>query len=230
MNRTAAAKVLAGAFYFGGALFAIYIGLIALNGNTMFTLSGLIIGAMGVCIPVALATLLLVSITKRTDKRYKIVRVFVIAVFAIYSLLIIHLTFRSSWRMTVRTMSMTDYLKWNVNVIPFRTIREYLHRYANDTINISLVKENLLGNLMVFSPMGILLPCLFRKLRKLNSFILVMLIILLGIESGQVVTRTGSFDVDDIILNLVGAIVLFGIWNLKIVKRSLAKLYILEDV
>ena len=80
MNRTIVAKALAGAFYLIGALFVIFIGFIALRGNTMFNLNGLIISSLGVCIPVGIATILLISVTDQVDKRYKIVRVFVLSV------------------------------------------------------------------------------------------------------------------------------------------------------
>ena len=45
-----------------------------------------------------------------------------------------------------------------------------------------------------------------------------MSILLVVIEVVQVVTRRESFDIDDFILNMLGALIGFGIWKTKFVQ------------
>ena len=73
----------------------------------------------------------------------------------------------------------------------------------------------------MFLPMGIYLPYYMKKLNKVGKFTLSMIILLFVIEATQLVTKRGSFDIDDFILNIVGTLVGFGIWKTKIVQRLL---------
>jgi glycopeptide antibiotics resistance protein len=83
-------------------------------------------------------------------------------------------------------------------------------------------------NIVLFAPMGILLPCIFHSLSKFRKFLIVILIILISVEIGQWLTRSGSCDIDDIILNLIGAVVFYGLWNLSITQKILRRMYILK--
>ncbi len=74
----------------------------------------------------------------------------------------------------------------------------------------NIVVENLLGNLFLFAPVGAALPCLFHRQRRFWIFLFTMLAILLLVEGVQLFTGTGSCDVDDIILNLAGALLAYG--------------------
>ena len=70
-------RMIAGVFYICGLLFAAYIGILMLKGNFMFNMSGLIICALGVCIPIAIATFLLILTMNEIDKRIRIMNVYV---------------------------------------------------------------------------------------------------------------------------------------------------------
>lgn len=72
---------------------------------------------------------------------------------------------------------------------------------------------NLLGNFLLFMPMGIYLPLLFQKIRSLVDFLLYMIPVLSLVELVQLLTKRGSFDIDDLILNLAGAILGFFVWK-----------------
>ena len=50
--------------------------------------------------------------------------------------------------------------------------------------------------------MGIYLPYYIKKINKVGTFTLSMIILLFVIEATQLVTRRGSFDIDDFILNI----------------------------
>jgi glycopeptide antibiotics resistance protein len=83
---------------------------------------------------------------------------------------------------------------------------------------------NLFGNIGMLMPFGILMPLLFSVLRKTSSFILCLLLFNLGIEVFQYYSRLGSFDVDDLILNSSGALLVYGILKvvlpLQFIKRT----------
>lgn len=73
----------------------------------------------------------------------------------------------------------------------------------------------------MFLPMGIYLPFFIHKISKVSIFTISMIIALFFIECIQLVTRRGRFDIDDFILNMLGALIEFGIWRTKIVQRIL---------
>lgn len=86
------------------------------------------------------------------------------------------------------------------NFTLFKTIKMYI-RYWGKLNSF----ENLVGNVVSFIPLGFLLPFLQEESRHfwvlfLNAFILVC-----AIEVFQLVTAFGAFDVDDILLNCIGA-------------------------
>lgn len=88
-------------------------------------------------------------------------------------------------------------------------------------MNIDIPIKNLVGNFILFLPMGIYLPFLTKKMDKTNTFSIFMIILLFIIEVVQLVTRRGSFDIDDFILNMIGALIGFGIWKTKVVQKIL---------
>lgn len=88
------------------------------------------------------------------------------------------------------------------NLIPFNTIDLYL--YAFNKLNFIIIFNNLLGNVLVFMPLGFFLPMFFPKLRNLIWLTFVSFLCTLSVEITQFIFQVGSFDVDDIILNTLG--------------------------
>ncbi len=68
---------------------------------------------------------------------------------------------------------------------------------------------NLAGNLIAFAPMGVFLPALFRWQRSIFFYTASLTLSITAVEVLQVYTGTGSCDVDDLILNLAGALLVF---------------------
>ncbi|MFD7523101.1 VanZ family protein [Paenibacillus chitinolyticus] len=64
------------------------------------------------------------------------------------------------------------------------------------------------GNFAAFVPFGLLIPLLFRC--KFVPFIACFLVSITFLETVQMVTRLGAFDIDDIVINTLGAAV--GFW------------------
>ena len=103
------------------------------------------------------------------------------------------------------------------NFVPFHTIMGYIRSYAAGNVFLNTVVINLVGNLVFFMPMGIFLPVITR--RRWYIACPVMLVFLFLIESLQLVTGRGSFDIDDIILNFAGFLIVYLITNIKAVKK-----------
>ena len=117
------------------------------------------------------------------------------------------------------------------NFNPFETIRLYINAIKYDYIGMEIPLSNLVGNAMLFMPMAVFLPCLFRPMRKLWVFALTMLLTLVAVEALQLLLACGSCDVDDALLNLSGTLIVFGILKIPFLQRLLQKLYLLpEDI
>lgn len=108
-----------------------------------------------------------------------------------------------------------EYWHNSVNLTPFRTIRNYLY-VAFRTSNGEMLRHivvNLVGNIVMFIPLGFLLPWNWEGCRAFWKTALWVTAIICGIEGLQLVTMLGSLDVDDLILNVAGAVMGYGIWR-----------------
>ena len=104
--------------------------------------------------------------------------------FILYILLFIDLTlFDTTWGRNGLFVSFNlEYLKNSVNLIPFRTIYEYLIENFNNLTDSATIFYNILGNFVALMPMAFFLPLLFKKQNNFKTFFLTMLTIILGIE------------------------------------------------
>lgn len=78
--------------------------------------------------------------------------------------------------------------------------------------------KELVLNLLMLLPVGLLVPLAFHKTVKWWMIMLFGIGISLTIETFQLVFRKGWFDVDDLFLNVLGS--LLGWWVCRIVVRS----------
>ena len=103
-------------------------------------------------------------------------------------------------------------LSSHINLSPLRTIRLYwglLSHPRPPLVRLAVI--NLAGNIVLFIPLGYLLPSLFPKLRRLRRSLLVCAGIICLVELCQMVTLLGTCDVDDLILNLLGCAIGYGL-------------------
>lgn len=107
----------------------------------------------------------------------------------------------------------TEQLKLRLNLVPFRTVMLYLRvAFKQDSI-INFATINLLGNVIMFVPMGIFLPSMFKSKRNILNFIVTVIVMISMVEVIQLFTLLGSCDIDDLILNVVGATIGFLLWK-----------------
>ena len=121
-------------------------------------------------------------------------------------------------------LSFDDYaqqLRTNLNLHPFDTVGRYLWvlRNSADPALIRTAVVNLGGNVLMFVPLGFLLPGVWPRLRRFGWHFLLMVGIIVSIELTQWLSLLGSCDVDDLILNLVGTTLGFAVWSI-INKRT----------
>lgn len=93
------------------------------------------------------------------------------------------------------------------NLTPFKTIQMYIKYYHS--LN---GFDNLFGNVLVFVPLGVLIPSAFRNADRWWEILLHSFWLSLCLELFQLVSHFGAFDVDDIILNTLGGILGFGVF------------------
>lgn len=146
-------------------------------------------------------------------------------IFIIYCFVLVYVLFLS--RGTRVGFTYAEYMRRFTNFIPFKTIIEYVQRYSNGYWRLATL--NLLGNLALFVPMGMALPCLFKKLNRFWKVILTVLGMVVIVELVQGVLRVGSIDIDDVIFNVVGAMIGYGIIMIPFVHKLLVKAYIRKE-
>ncbi|NBO50277.1 MAG: hypothetical protein EBU80_11280 [Chitinophagia bacterium] len=91
------------------------------------------------------------------------------------------------------------------NWIPFKTILFYLMGSRGLLIG----GINILGNIVLLIPLGFLLPLVVRSLTN-NKALIIFSAFCLMIEGLQTYLKIGIFDIDDVILNLLGCMI--GYW------------------
>ena len=102
------------------------------------------------------------------------------------------------------------------NLVPLKEIIRYFRYYR--TLGMTLFLINIVGNIAAFMPFGFSLPIISRRSRKWYNTVSFGLVFSLTLETLQLVLRVGSFDVDDMLLNTIGAAL--GFWVYKLVQRT----------
>ncbi len=133
------------------------------------------------------------------SKRAKIYMTIVWVVLAIYVLGILYITLFGSRSSGVIFM---------LNLKPFRTIGLYMRwLFDGNRSNNYIPIVNLGVNIIMLMPMGYFLPELFDALEDFIPYALVCFAFVMIIEVVQFFTRLGSCDVDDVLLNMLGAVI-----------------------
>ena len=71
---------------------------------------------------------------------------------------------------------------------------------------------NIAGNVIAFMPCGYLIPAMFEGRRSFADAVFIGFMVSFIIECTQLVFKVGSFDVDDLLLNTIGAALGYIIW------------------
>lgn len=90
----------------------------------------------------------------------------------------------------------------SVNLVPFETIRLF---WNAQTLSMEVKLLNLLGNVLVFVPLGFYLAVWSRKI-KLFFGVFILLAVPVAVEALQYIFMVGASDIDDVILNFSGGL------------------------
>lgn len=111
---------------------------------------------------------------------------------------------------------------WGVNLVPFRTIKNYI-KYSGFLHTMI----NIMGNVIIFVPFGILLPEIFSKARNILKILGITFATSFFVEFIQFFIGR-SVDIDDLMLNVLGSVIGYFIWKknlrFKFAKKKRKKL------
>lgn len=127
-------------------------------------------------------------------------RIISITIFVIYIIALCYfLFFAESMGRTTRGD------EYHYNLKPFFEMKRiWRGRYI---LGMKYVILNFVGNVVAFIPFGYFIPKIAKKKIGLFYTVLFSFEFSLVVELTQLITRTGSFDVDDLILNTLGGLI-----------------------
>ena len=141
---------------------------------------------------------------KKETKR--MIRALGTVLFILYVLALIYFLFFSEEYGRI-AMEERDY---RYNLIPFVEIRRFW--VYRKQLGFLAVFTNLFGNVAGFLPFGFMLPVITGKMRSGFLITLAGFGLSLTVEVIQLITKVGCFDVDDLILNTLGAAIGYGMF------------------
>ncbi len=153
--------------------------------------------------------ILFITIRKRQDN---FLQVLIQSSFFVYVFAVLQLT---GYFILFREISSVDWWgKMNHRI----EMHDHVNFRIFDTMNrYEVFSKQMIGNAIMLLPLGIFIPLLNRKRRKFSGLFIVLLVSLVvsvGIEVLQLATNYRSTDVDDVILNTLGACAGFLIYQL----------------
>lgn len=96
----------------------------------------------------------------------------------------------------------------SLNLIPFVSVVEFFQLIQNGGALIGL--SNILGNLILFFPLGYMTALLFPNMRKPMRILALSIVLSAIIEGCQYIFASGQTDIDDVMLNALGGMI--GYW------------------
>ena len=172
------------------------------------------------------------SLTKNENSvRRRVMRVTSVILFVLYLLILADFTLADenlgrnvfnilSWNET----EFFDYVNNNTNLIPFETVKLFINGYFNNKLTLLDMLGNIFGNLAAFMPFAFFMPLIFKGINRWYKLMGVVLPSVIAVELLQLIFLTGSSDIDDVILNSIGALVMYALLKSRPVSRALSKL------
>lgn len=146
--------------------------------------------------------------------------------FLCYCALMVYLLFIRD-RAAIEGLSYWEQIERNCSFTPWHTVGNYwdvltrpdyymekweaaaIYRY-----NAKVALVNILGNIAMFIPFGTFLPMMWPKLQGAWKALPVGLLTVVLVETCQLFTLRGRWDVDDILLNMIGITLGYALWRL----------------
>ncbi len=166
-----------------------------------------------------------------TVNRSFVVKSILVCLFLLYTLMVIDFTLiNDSFGRNLSNIFLADkqavneYISQKVNLIPFATVKLFINAYKDAKLETLVVLENIFGNLFVLMPFAFFVPNIFKKMNSALRFLIFISLCVLIIEILQIIFLTGSADIDDFILNVGGAMLMYAVLKISKVKCFVNKL------
>lgn len=145
------------------------------------------------------------------NKRINIAREIILFIFFVYFLFLLLLTIFKGGRIEFSNqfnsfMYREHGLLGIINIVP---IKETINTFMHSETGMRNSLRNLIGNILVFMPLGFFIPLLFDKFNNLKKVLKVGCLSSLAIELSQLFVGSNVCDIDDVIYNTLGAVVGF---------------------
>ena len=142
------------------------------------------------------------------NKRINIAREIILFIFFVYFLFLLLLTIFKGGRIEFSNqfnsfMYREHGLLGIINVVP---IKETINTFMQSETGMRNSLRNLIGNILVFMPLGFFIPLLFDKFNNLKKVLKVGCLSSLAIELSQLFVGSNVCDIDDVIYNTLGAL------------------------
>ena len=146
-----------------------------------------------------------VSIVLYKRQKYNMVQLIAAILLSLYIVVLLYFT-------VVGRYSHEEY-EYKIN---FLTSYRWLFKYSGEQ-----VLWQLLINIVMLVPMGFLLPIIIHAKYKYLITMVLSLLMTLFIETMQLVSKCGSFEIDDVINNFIGAVL--GMFLFVLLNRIIQK-------
>lgn len=142
------------------------------------------------------------------NKRINIAREIILFIFFVYFLFLLLLTIFKGGRIEFSNqfnsfMYREHGLLGIINVVP---IKETINTFMHSETGMRNSLRNVIGNILVFMPLGFFIPLLFEKFNNLKKVLKVGCLSSLAIELSQLFVGSNVCDIDDVIYNTLGAL------------------------
>lgn len=171
---------------------------------------------------------------KKLNYNKKILKVHLVIYFLLYIVIIFTLTLfdeiygRQGFKLISWNKDLLEtYFKYSFNIIPFSTIKLYINGFINGIVSSKVFFNNIFGNILAFMPFSIFIPLIFKKVDKYYKLLLIMIPIIVIIELMQFITISGSCDIDDLILNILGITIMYFVSKIKPINGLINKIFYL---
>ncbi len=167
-----------------------------------------------------------IKLSKDMKAKKKTKTFWLIFLFIIYCIFLISILFlENEYRLSAGTDNVNafskEHFETRLNIIPFKTIISFFKNWP-----IRVFVSNVGINLLLFAPMGFFVPMLLNdKAISERKFIVGILILIVGIEIIQFISFKGVADIDDVILNILGSLIVFKLMKAKVIKKLLDKIF-----
>ena len=142
------------------------------------------------------------------NKRINIAREIILFIFFVYFLFLLLLTIFKGGRIEFSNqfnsfMYREHGLLGIINIVP---IKETINTFMHSETGMRNSLRNLIGNILVFMPLGFFMPLLFDKFNNLKKVLKVGCLSSLATELSQLFVGGNVCDIDDVIYNTLGAL------------------------